>query len=105
MLSFYFSLQESLKTIGDEYQKKQATLSAYQEQNRWYETQINSLQRDITSEKSEIENIEKRLANIDPQKLSDLREEKKNFKINKINWSYNLKMINVNLFMMIIKNS
>ena len=75
--SFIAPLQESLKTIGEEYQKKQATLSAYQEQNRWYETQINSLQRDITSEKSEIENIEKRLANIDPQKLTSLREEKK----------------------------
>ena len=74
---FISPLQESLKTIGDEYQKKQATLSAYQEQNRWYETQINSLQRDITSEKTEIENIEKRLANIDPQKLTSLREEKK----------------------------
>lgn len=75
--SFIAPLQESLKAIEEEYQKKQATLSAYQEQNRWYETQINLLQRDITSEKSEIENIEKRLANIDPQKLTSLREEKK----------------------------
>jgi hypothetical protein len=32
--AFISPLQESLKTIGDEYQKKQATLSAYQEQNR-----------------------------------------------------------------------
>jgi hypothetical protein len=32
--NFIEKLQESLKTIKEEYQKKQATLSAYQEQDR-----------------------------------------------------------------------
>ena len=75
--SFITPLQDSLKTLSEEYQKKQATLSAYQEQNRWYETQISTLQREISSEKTEIESIEKRLAGINPQQLIDLREEKK----------------------------
>ena len=75
--NFVQPLQDSLKTIKEEYQKKQATLSAYQEQRRWYETQILSYQREIVSEKTEIESIDKRLANINPQQLITLKEEKK----------------------------
>ena len=75
--TFVQPLQDSLKTIKEEYQKKQATLSAYQEQRRWYETQISTYQREIASEKTEIESIDKRLANINPQQLVTLKEEKK----------------------------
>ena len=75
--NFVKPLQDSLKTIKEEYQKKQATLSAYQEQKCWYETQILSYQREIASEKTEIDSIDKRLANINPQQLVILKEEKK----------------------------
>ena len=75
--SFIEQLQESLKGLRDEYQKKQATLSAYNEQNHWLDVQIQWFQREIFNEKNEISNIEKKLANINPEQLKILREDKK----------------------------
>ena len=75
--NFIEHLQESLKGLRDEYQKKQATLSAYNEQNHWLDVQIQWFQREIFSEKNEIGNIEKKLANINPEQLKILREDKK----------------------------
>ena len=75
--NFIEQLQESLKGLRDEYQKKQATLSAYNEQNHWLDVQIQWFQREIFNEKNEISNIEKKLANINPEQLKILREDKK----------------------------
>ena len=77
--SFILPLQEVIKDLKEEYQKKQATLSAYQEQNRWFESQILSIQREISSSKYWIEDIDKKLSNIDPKQLDFLRSEKKKY--------------------------
>lgn len=77
--SFILPLQEVIKDLKEEYQKKQATLSAYQEQNRWFESQILSIQREISSSKYWIEDIDKKLSNIDPKLLDFLRSEKKKY--------------------------
>lgn len=77
--SFILSLQEVIKDLKEEYQKKQAILSAYQEQNRWFESQILSIQREISSSKYWIEDIDKKLSNIDPKQLDFLRSEKKKY--------------------------
>ena len=77
--SFILPLQGVIKDLKEEYQKKQATLSAYQEQNRWFESQILSIQREISSSKYWIEDIDKKLSNIDPKQLDFLRSEKKKY--------------------------
>ena len=77
--SFILPLQEVIKDLKEEYQKKQATLSAYSEQNRWFESQILSIQREISSSKYWIEDIDKKLSNIDPKQLDFLRSEKKKY--------------------------
>ena len=77
--SFILPLQEVIKDLKEAYQKKQATLSAYQEQNRWFESQILSIQREISSSKYWIEDIDKKLSNIDPKLLDFLRSEKKKY--------------------------
>jgi chromosome segregation ATPase len=78
LFSFKTPLENKLQEIKNIYQEKRAKQSAYQDQKRGVESQLFSLQKDESENKLKLDQISKKLGEINPEILANLKEKKKN---------------------------
>lgn len=77
LFSFKTPLENKLQEIKNIYQEKRAKQSAYQDQKRGVESQLFSLQKDESENKLKLDQISKKLGEINPEILANLKEKKK----------------------------